>query len=281
MKRIRDVTRKDVIAFIEATAVGQREGKTAKLLAGEILIVAKRLWRYAEAREWVTQSNIETLQRKDFDAAYKPRSVRLRIDELAELWNALNDPQRCKSDPVTVAAIKIVILTGQRETEVAGAAWTEFDLDSGLWYLPAERTKMERAHVVHLAPQAIAVLRGMVPLTGKSLYVFESPLRPKHPIWGRALNNALSTMFQRKQLLKVTPCHIHDLRRSLVSGLPDLGFAAHIGHKIANHRLQGVFAIYNVAEYMEERKAALHAWAARIEALAQAGNVIHLSKRVA
>lgn len=269
-KKIREVTRQNIISVFENIAEGQKEGRTAKLLAGEVLTTAKRLWRYAEAHEWIAQSCIASLQRKDFDAAYKPRQVRLRLDEIAELWRALVDPIRCKSDPVSIAAIKLIILTGQREREVAEAEWSEFDMDAGIWYIPAHRTKMERSHRVHLAPQAVAVLDAIRPITGKSKFVFLSPLKENQPIWGRSLNNALGTMFRNGHLPKVTPCHIHDLRRSLISGLPDLGFAAHIGHKIANHRLQGVFAIYNHAEYMAERKAALYLWAEQIEKLANA-----------
>lgn len=268
--KIREVSRQNVIAVFEKVAEGQKDGKTAKLLAGEVLTTAKRLWRYAEAHEWIAQSCIATLQRKDFDSAYKPRQVRLRLDEIAELWRVLVDPLKCKSDPVSIAAIKLIILTGQRETEVAEAEWDEFDMDAGIWFIPAHRTKMGRSHRVHLATQSIAVLEAIRPLTGNSKFVFLSPRKENQPIWGRSLNNALGTMFRNGHLPKVTPCHIHDLRRSLISGLPDLGFAAHIGHKIANHRLQGVFAIYNHAEYMAERKAALYKWAEQIEKLASA-----------
>lgn len=280
-KKMRDVTRQDFIAVLEKIAEGLKEGKTAKLLAGEILTTAKRLWRYAEAHEWVAQSCIATLHRKDFDAAYKPRQVRLRLDEIAELWRALNDPNRCKSDPVSIAAIKLIILTGQRESEVAEAEWKEFDLNAGIWYIPSSRTKTDRSHRVHLAPQAIAVLDAVRKITGDSQFVFASPLKDNQPIWGRSLNNALATMFRLGHLQKVTPCHIHDLRRSFISGLPDLGFAAHIGHKIANHQLQGVFAIYNHAEYMDERKAALYLWAERIETISNCDNVIQLTNLVA
>lgn len=233
------MTRQNFISVFEKIADGQKDGKTAKLLAGEVLTTAKRLWRYAEAHEWIAMSCVANLQRKDFDAAYKPRQVRLRIDEIAELWRVLTDPIKCRSDPVSIAAIKLITLTGQRESEVAEAEWDEFDIDAGIWYIPAHRTKMERSHRVHLAPQAVAVLNAIRPITGKSKFVFLSPLKENQPIWGRSLNNALGTMFRKGYLPKVTPCHIHDLRRPLISGLPDLGFAAHIGHKIANHRFQG------------------------------------------
>lgn len=157
-RKIRDVTRKDVIDALDKIADGQREGQTAKQLAGEVLVQAKRLWRFAEAREWIEASCIEKLTRKDFDARPVKRDVTLRLDELAAIWRALDDPARCKSDLVTVAAMKLLILTGQREREVTDAEWAEFDLDAGLWRIPAARTKKERAHLVHLAPQAVAIL---------------------------------------------------------------------------------------------------------------------------
>lgn len=154
-KKIRDLTRKDVTAALDKISDGQREGQTAKQLTGEALTQAKRLWRFAESREWVETSCIEKLTRKDFDAKPNKREVTLRLDELAEVWRALDDPARCKSDPVTVAAMKILILTGQREREVTDAEWSEFDLKAGLWKIPTTRTKKDRAHLVHLAPLAI------------------------------------------------------------------------------------------------------------------------------
>lgn len=277
-RKIRDVTRKDVIAALDKIADGQREGQTAKQLAGEVLVQAKRLWRFAEAREWVETSCIEKLTRKDFDARPVKRDVTLRLDELAEIWRALHDPQRCKSDPVTVAAMKLLILTGQREREVTDAEWPEFDLDAGLWKIPAARTKKERAHLVHLAPQAVAILTELKKITGKARHTFESPLRPGQALYGRAVNNALTTLFARGALPNITRCVVHDFRRTLITRLPDLGFEPFIGHKIANHVLPGVLAHYNHNTYEAQREAALKAWADRIEALAKGKNVVQLQR---
>ena len=69
-------------------------------------------------------SCIEKLTRKDFDAKPNKREVTLRLDEVAEVWRALSDPVRCKADPVTISALKLLILTGQREREVTDAEWT-------------------------------------------------------------------------------------------------------------------------------------------------------------
>ncbi len=280
-KKIRDVTRQHVIAAIEKIAEGSVEGRTAKLLAGEVLIQAKRLWRFAETREWVASSCVEVLLRKDFDAKPRKREVALRLDELVELWKVLGDSQQCKSDRVTVAALRLLILTGQREREVTDAAWTEFDLDAGLWKIPASRTKKSRAHLVHLAPQAIEILQDLKKLTGNHAHAFASPLRKGQPIYGRSTNGALAALFRRGLLPNVTPCHVHDLRRTLITRLPDLGFEPFLAHKIANHVLPGVMAHYNHNEYLPQREAALKAWAERIQVLAADKNVVQLHRPAA
>lgn len=277
-KKIRDVTRQDILGALDAIASGQSEGRTAKLLAGEVLTQARRLWRFAVVREWANSSPIADVTRRDVDGQPNKRSVTLRLDELAQLWRVLEDPSKCKSDSVTVAALKLLILTGQREREVTDASWSEFDLDAGLWRLPAARTKKQRAHLVHLAPQAVAVLRELKKITGASAFAFQSPLRPKQPIFGRSVNNALLTLFKTDRLPNVTQCTVHDLRRTLITRLPDLGFEPFIGHKIANHVLPGVLGVYNHAEYLEQREAALHTWAARVESLAAGGNVVQLHR---
>ncbi len=280
-RKIRDVTRQNVIEMLEEIAVGQRKGKSAKQLAGEVLTQSKRLWRFAEAREWVAASCIEMLTRKDFDARPVKRDVALRLDELVAVWKALADPLRCKADPVTIAALKILILTGQREREVTDAEWTEFDLDAGIWKLPAARTKKNRAHLVHLAPEAIAILESLKPITGKKRHVFASPLRAKQAIFGRSVNNALMLLFERGALPNVTRCHVHDLRRTLITRMPDLGFEPFIAHKIANHALPGVLGHYNHNEYLPQREAALKAWARLIDEMAQPKSKVTPIKRKA
>ena len=141
------------------------------------------------------ERKISDVTRKDVIAA---------LDKIAEIWRAPHDPERCKSDPVTVAAMKLLILTGQREREVTDAEWPEFDLDAGLWKIPAARTKKERAHLVHLAPQAVAILTELKKITGKARHAFESPLRPGQALYGRAVNNALATLFARGTLPNIS-----------------------------------------------------------------------------
>lgn len=282
-RKLIEINKVDVMAGIEEIAEGRKDGKDAKQMAGEVLTQAKRLWHFAMVREWATRDNatdIASLKRSDFDARPRQRKLTLKIDEVVKLWQALDDRSRCKADPLTVAAVKLLILTGQRASEVIGAAWSEIDLDAKRWTIPAHRMKIKDrgAHQVHLAPQVIDILKQLAPLTGRAKHVFDSPLKPGQPINPKAPNDVLQRMFKKGHLPGITRCHAHDLRRTMISRLPDLGVDAFIGHKIAHHVLSGVFAIYNQHEYMEQREAALIAWAARIEALASANNVIQLHR---
>ena len=68
-----------------------------------------------------------------------------------------SDPARCKADAATVAALQVVILTGEREREVTDASSTEFNLTADVWAMPPGRTKSGRAHLVHLAPRQVAL----------------------------------------------------------------------------------------------------------------------------
>ena len=68
--------------------------------------------------------------------------------------------------PETKAALELLALTFVRPGELRAAEWAEFDLDAGLWTLPASRMKMRKPHRVPLAPRAVAILRGLQIITG-------------------------------------------------------------------------------------------------------------------
>ncbi|MDR6955231.1 integrase [Ancylobacter sp. 3268] len=61
--------------------------------------------------------------------------------------------------PASTAALRLMPLLFPRPGELRLATWPEFDLDKGIWSIPAERMKMRRPHRVPLPPQAVAILR--------------------------------------------------------------------------------------------------------------------------
>jgi hypothetical protein len=96
-RKLRDLARKDVVAALERIAEGQIEGRTAKLLAGEVLVMAKRLWRFAATHEWIEASCIGILSRKDIErellVTWRLKSGRSRVLCLASSGGTPHDSQ--------------------------------------------------------------------------------------------------------------------------------------------------------------------------------------------
>jgi len=174
---------------------------------------------------------------------------------------------------------KLLLLTAQRRDEVAEACWGEFDLDGALWTLPRQRAKNDKAHVIHLAPTAIEILRS-VPTIRTIGFIFTTTGRGPVSGFTRARQRLAATMIELGGAA-TEPFTLHDLRRSAATGMAGLGIAPHIIDKTLNHttgKISGVARIYNRHEYLAERKAALNAWAMHLEGIAnRSSNLIPLA----
>jgi len=95
---------------------------------------------------------------------------------------------------VTKCALRLAPLLFVRPGELRQAEWSEFDMDGGQWNIPAEKMKMREPHLVPLAPQAVAILRELHPLTGRGRYVFPSARSPQRPMSNNAVLSALRRM---------------------------------------------------------------------------------------
>jgi len=149
--------------------------------------------------------------------------------------------------------VQLLAMTGQRREEVAQLSWNELDLDAEVWTLPGHRTKNGKAHTVHLSAPARDVLTGS-PRLGS--FVFTST--------GRASFQGCSPYKRELDAMCGVPgWRLHDLRRTMVSGMAKLGVAPHVADRILNHAsgtISGVAAVYQRHEFLAERKAALDLW---------------------
>lgn len=149
--------------------------------------------------------------------------------------------------------VEFLVLTAQRRGEAAGLVWDEIDLGKGIWHLPAIRTKNGRDHIVHLSAEAQAVLRATPRRTG---YVFGT---------GEAVRFSNFTLLKQKldELCSVDDWVLHDIRRTVITGMARLGVAPHVADKILNHQsgtISGVAAVYQRHEFLAEREVALKQW---------------------
>ena len=159
--------------------------------------------------------------------------------------------------------VELLALTGQRREEVAQMTWDEVDLPSRTWTVPAARSKNNKSHIVHLSEQAQVVLAAAPRLHA---LVFAT-------INGKRGQDFSSAKAELDRISGVTDWRLHDLRRTIVSGMARFGVPPHVADKILNHQagtISGVAAVYQRHEFLKERKEALDLWGNHIQQLVSA-----------
>lgn len=178
--------------------------------------------------------------------------------ELPEFLRALAAYQeRAKSSPIVFAATRLLALTFVRTGEVRGAQWSEFDLDAGLWVIPAERMKAREPHSIPLSRQAVEVIRSLHPLTGHLPALFPSRNRDGGTI---SENTVLKVIERIGYKGRMTGHGFRSIASTFLNNLgtirPDM-----IEAQLAHGDKDQVRAAYNRADYIEYRKAMMQFWA--------------------
>jgi integrase len=194
----------------------------------------------------------------------KDRDRVLSNTEIVAFWRACDEV----GEPFS-RALKLLLLTGCRLNEVAGMMRAELSED-GTWTIPGARTKNGRTHVVPLPPSARGILTTVKPIAGGLMFTTTGST----PIsgWSKTKRRLDATM-------KTTPWRLHDLRRTAVTGMAELGIRPDVIELAVNHvsgHRGGIAGVYNRSEMLPERKAALERWAAHVSSLVSgtADNVI-------
>jgi integrase len=200
------------------------------------------------------------------------RDRTLSADEIQRFWKACSsiDAPRVSGAPRPFCPLlRLLLLSGQRLNEVAGMTRHELG-DDGIWRLPGERTKNHREHIVPLPPMA----RDLIP-RGKGKFVFSTTGSTPVSGWSRLKRRLDAAMLaiareERGADATIPAWRLHDLRRTAVTGMAELGIQPHVIELVVNHvsgTRSGVAGTYNKSELMPERKAALERWAAHVEGL--------------
>lgn len=186
-------------------------------------------------------------------------------------------------DPTTVAALRLLPLVMVRPGELRHAYWSEFDLDEGMWRIPAGRMKMRREHLVPLSRQAVAILRKLEPLTqhrGAALektdyLVFPSLRSRDRPVSENTFNAALRRLgFDQDEMTS------HGFRAMASTLLHEQGWNSDaIERQLAHAPNNQVKAAYHRGEHLAERRKMLQAWADYLDKLASCADVVGVSSR--
>lgn len=197
-------------------------------------------------------------------ATFKKRERTLTPKEIHLFFNALEETQ---SDFALKKAVKFILLTLVRKGELINAKWDEVDLKNKIWTIPAERMKAGRAHNVYLSEQAIDLIVAFQIYSEGSPYLLPGRINRQQPIANSSLNrviaNCIKYINRNEQL--IDDFTVHDLRRTGSTLLHEIGFNSDWIEKSLAHEQQGVRAVYNKAEYAEQRRAMLQVWADKID----------------
>ncbi len=235
--------------------IGPREVLEVLLLAKESAprsttftrAILSSVFRYAVDRFLVEKSPVDRVKRLEKKSARRDRF--LDEDEMRSLWRVLG---RNRID----LCVKVLLLTGQRRREISGMLWSEID---GEWLnLPAERVKNGLPHRVYLAPQTLAVL-------DECRRRFDSPwVFPSFRLVGQPIKDVAAKRYFEAS--GVVDWKIHDLRRTVITGMSSLGIRDEWIGAVVNHSGRSVTAVhYNRYRFDSEKILVMEAWAKHVD----------------
>jgi integrase len=157
----------------------------------------------------------------------------------------------------------MLALTGQRKSEVAEARWSEMDLGKQLWTIPAARMKANATQLVPLSDDVIELL-GSLPRFNRGDFLFSTDFGVR-PVNGFSkgktrLDEAMATNLAHA----VEPFVIHDIRRTMRTGLSTLPVPDLVRELVIGHTKPGLHKVYDQHSYIDEKRKALELWAARL-----------------
>jgi integrase len=250
---ITDIALPDVAARISTIT-----RKNGAVTAGRARAALSAMFRWAMGQGLMGTHPTNPVAATNRPPAAAERDRVLKDSELAAVLNACRDDEHGR-------IVRLLALTGCRRDEIGGLRWSEIDMQERTLTLPSERVKNGHAHRLPLSDAMIDIIKG----TPHRLYC--------PTLFGGHRSNASGRGFtdwsQGKRNLdgrigkEVAPWRLHDLRRSVATGMADIGVQPHIIEEILNHRSghkRGVAGVYNRSTYEPEVRAALAKWAKHV-----------------
>ena len=215
---------------------------------------ASAIFRYAIAHGLARRDPTQDL--RGAISPGKPQS-RAAITDPRKVGPLLRAIEEYDGHPVVRHALRLLPLVFVRPGELRHAEWAEIDTPAAEWRIPAEKMKMREAHLVPLSRQALAILEGIEPLTGRGRYVFPSVRSAQRPISENTLNAALRRLGYSKEEMTA-----HGFRAMASSLLNEQGWPPDvIERQLAHAERNKVRAAYNRASHLGERRRMMQAWA--------------------
>jgi integrase len=246
-KAISTINAQDILA-----ALYKIEARGAHEMARRARQYASNIFAYAIATQRANADPAASLTKALEKAPPEKHHAALKEGDLPEFYKRL---AKYSGYPATPIAIRLLMLTAVRTSELLGARWTEFDLKKGVWRIPAERMKMKVEHIVPLSKQALALIESLRPISGDSELLFPSPLDATQPLCNNTILFALYRMGYKD---KATG---HGMRTLFSTTANENGFHADvIERQLAHGDPDKVRAAYNHAQWLPERRKLMAWW---------------------
>jgi integrase len=249
---IADVDTAGVMAVLEP--IWHEKAETASRLRGRIEVVLD----YAKARSWRTGEN-PARWRGHIGNMLPKRSKVARVEHHAALdWREIGDflVALRAQDGLAASALLVTILTAARTSEVLNSTWPEFDLDSAVWIVPADRMKAAKEHRVPLSAAAVKLLGSLLTLRDKDAgdWVFPGS-RAKRPL----SNMAMLMLLRRMNRADLTA---HGFRSTFRDWAGETGQPSDIAEAALAHTLGNkVQAAYQRGDLLARRRKLMDDWA--------------------
>ncbi|MGA1863234.1 tyrosine-type recombinase/integrase [Deferribacter thermophilus] len=188
------------------------------------------------------------------------------ITEPAKLKKLIIDIDNYRGHYITKLALKFLMITFVRPGMVRSLEWCDIDFENKLWFVPADKMKIKRDHIVPLSDQAVSILKKAQKITGDSNYVFPSPIDFDKMLSNNTLNQSLRRMgYTKKEHVS------HSFRQTASTLLNEMGWPPYVIEKqLAHEDKNKVRRAYNKAEYLEIRKEMMQFWADYLDELKKA-----------
>lgn len=238
--------------------------KRAPVGANRTLACFKKLCNWAIEQELIPSTPIVNIRAPTSE---KGRSRERVLDdvEIRKLWLA-SEKVGYPFDLI----VQMLILTGQRRGEVSGMSWDEINIDKKVWTIPVRRSKNGKAHAVPLTKPCVDIIKSLPRHSreaGSTDFLFSPKSVP--PAGFTKFKNRLDKIIAGDgQALE--PYVLHDIRRSVATGMARLGIALPVVERCLNHTsgsFSGIVGVYQRHSFTEEMREALDRWANHIARL--------------
>jgi integrase len=260
-----DILERDITAIVSAVVA---RGSPAS--ANKVRVICLQIFRYA-----VRKKEVAGNPAIDIEVVATPNAKNHRALGVEEIGPFLLALDAIGAKEVNKLAIKLMLLTFTRKNEMRLAKWAEFDLENGVWEIPAHRMKMRQAHRVYLSQQVLGLLDQLKPLAFGGKFLFSNNSTLSRPIGHTTINSIIDRLDIGGA--RFVP---HGFRATASSILNEANFRPDVIEKqLAHKAVNRVRAVYNQAEYGQERREMLQWWADYVDGLKGGSNVIPINAR--